>query len=230
MALNNSITTNNYDNKIYLVNLRNKTSELEFHDFNFSSNDFVKIGKYYRHPKYILEILNKLDDNKYMLISGYTGEFECEIQISLTGKCLYKNNENEKEALKREIHEEMGLLLKNYNQIKNLNKLTNKKGEKTLFSLVKIKENTFIIPKFKNKKCLKQKDNRKKRVASILYGDLDVLIQYMMLTNLPANYCENITYIGAISIRLCKKILIDYLSNPCKGHKQNTICRLYHGD
>ena len=230
MALNHSIKTQNFDNKIYLVNLRNNNSDLEFHDFNFSSNDFVKIGKYYRHPKYILELLNNLDDDKYMLISGYTGEFECEIQISLTGKCLYKNNESENAALKREIYEEMGLLLKNYNQIKNLKKLTNRKREKTLFSLIKVKENTFNIPEFQKKKCFKLKDNRKKRVASILYGDLDVLIQYMLQTNLPANYCENITYIGAISIGLCKKILIDYLSKPCKGHKPNTICRLYHGE
>lgn len=220
MSLNNSINTNNYDNKIYLVNLRNDNPDLEFHDFNFSSDDFVKIGKYYRHPKYILEILNNLDDNKYMLISGYTGEFECEIQISLTGKCLYKNNENENAALKREIYEEMGLLLKNYNQIKNLKTLINKKGEKTLFSLVKVKENTFNIPQFQSNICLKLKDNRKKRVASILHGDLDVLIQYMLQTNLPANYCENITYIGAISIGLCKKILIDYLSKPYEGYKK----------
>ena len=157
MALNNSISTQNFDNKIYLVNLRNSNSDLEFHDFNFSSNDFVKIGKYYRHPKYILEILNSLDDSKYMLISGYTGEFECEIQISLTGKCLNKNNESEKEALKREIYEEMGLLLKNYNQIKNLKKLTNRKREKTLFSLIKVKENTFNIPEFQKKEMFKIK-------------------------------------------------------------------------
>ena len=58
-----------------------------------------------------------------------------------------------------------------------------------------------------------------KRVASILYGDLDVLIQYMVQTNLPANYCENITYIGAISIGLCKKILIDFLNKKCNIKK-----------
>ena len=121
-----SITTithnnnNNLDKIIYLVDLRKSNHNIVTSNFNFSPNDFVKIGKYYRHPKYILEILNTLDDSKYMLISGYTGKYECEIQISLTGKCLYKNNENENVGLKREIYEEMGLLLKNNNQIKNL--------------------------------------------------------------------------------------------------------------
>ena len=67
-----------------------------------------------------------------------------------------------KRSIKREIYEEMGLLLKNYNQIKNLKTLTNRKREKTLFSLIKVKENTFNIPQFQKKKCLKLKDNRKK--------------------------------------------------------------------
>lgn len=207
------MSSNNDNENIYLIDLKNKSSGIIASNFEFgSSNNFVKIGKYYRHPKYIDEILNNVDDDKYMIMSGYTGKYECEIQIGMTGKCF--KDENVFNCLKREIMEEMGLDLINNTDLIKYKKLKNKINEETQFYILNVTENTFEVKK-KFSKYKKLEDDRLKRVACLINTDLNIGLKYLEGIKLPNQYSEAITYIGLIRIGLVKKLLKQYIKkNP----------------
>ena len=66
------MSSNNDNEKIYLIDLKNKSSGIITSNFEFgSSNNFVKIGKYYRHPRYIDNILNSFKKFKFDINSSY---------------------------------------------------------------------------------------------------------------------------------------------------------------
>ena len=234
-----NISTSNFDIDIFQKYLEVYKSHYCFHPEkkNYNENmkeyidkinsmnisNYIKIGKYFlNHENVLFQLKNiqKKNPDYYLIVPAYDSCFECEVQIGVTGSI--KMGEHPISCLKREVEEEVGIVIGN-NNIK-----INPKTRNIYFYEVEINSN-FKIRKSKKNKYLNGKDSKYK-VSCLIYGNLKDTKDLLVKSKLPYHCIEGeeISHTVLIPIELAVKITERIISCKCnKNHAKG--CRLFHG-
>jgi len=184
--------------------------------------NYIKIGKYFLNHQYDLNRLKKFEEmcsDYYLLVPGYNSCFECELQLGLTGSI--KQGEKPIDCLKREIEEEVGIVITN-----NISRRAKLRG--VHFYDIELNKNYYIKENLEEK-LVNRKDSKEK-VSCLIYGKLGELKKALLRSKLKYHFIksEGISHTLLVPIKLAIKILEIIMSNKCDRWKHGKGCRLYH--
>ena len=208
-----------YEKNNYSENMKEYIDKIN----SITISNYVKVGKYFlNHQNILFQLKNiqKNNPNYYLIVPAYDSCFECEVQIGVTGSI--KMGEHPINCLKREVEEELGIVIGN-NNIK-----VNPKTKNIYFYEVEI-NSKFKIKKNKKNKNLNGKDSKYK-ISCLIYGNLKDTKNLLLKSKLPYHFIkgEDISHTLLVPIELAIKITETIISYKCdKNHAKG--CRLYHG-
>jgi hypothetical protein len=150
-------------------------------------------------PDYMSDIINNLDDDKYIL--GVQYDYTNDIQVGITGSAYRK--ENWKRTITREMSEELKLYI-------FFNRIENKKvfieNNKTWFccSIDVSSTRSSINQEFKQESKI---SNRKKKIGVVVHGTFTQLYDLLQTNYIEYKPNDDISHIVIISVKWLKQYL-----------------------
>lgn len=185
-------------------------------------SNYVKIGKYFLNHQNVLYQLKNIKErnpNCYLVVPAYDTCFDCEVQIGVTG--TIKMGERPLNCLKREVEEELGLIV----STKDIK--VNPKIKNVYYYELQIKKD-FLV---KNDSTinLKEKKDTKYKISCLVYGSFIDTRNFLTKSKLQYHFIEgeNISHTLLIPIDLAIIITEKIMSFRCDGNHAKG-CRLYH--
>lgn len=156
---------------------------------------FSKFSTYF--PFWIKSMVNKLPNHLYILCPMYDGDF----QVGITG--AKKNGETSKQALYRELGEEVGIIPQCTNLNENTLIIYNK--HITTYS-IKINDTLPVSKENHNKIINTNQDQYNTKIGCVVYGTEKELYELLLKKEIYKFYdTDNIIGICYISVADCKK-------------------------
>ena len=144
------------------------------------------------------------------------------MQIGVTGTC--KKNEPYRDAINRELKEELGLRFDNIRRIK-------KKRTVQYFKVNVTPDKYSTIPFMSDNYHDTVPDKKGTKVVGIVYGDLDTILDCMRNTKLPKHWLqgEDISHICTIKIDIAISMIKTMMKDEfmCNGNHLKG-CKLIH--